>query len=163
MKYIVLFALLSAGVVSAQTGDTNAAPPAKKTAVTKKPAPAKKPVEAKKPAPPTIQPLTLPKDAVAKPEGGYAYTDKAGKKWIYHETPFGVSRIPDVGEPAPAVSVATPKEQLVKATDNGETVKFQRQTPFGVTNWEKKKSDLTDEERQILEAQQAKSTPDQPE
>ena len=58
--------------------------------------------------------------------------------------------------PEPSAFATTPKEQLIKATDNGDTVKFQRQTPFGTTNWEKKKSELTDEERHIFESQQPK-------
>jgi hypothetical protein len=152
MKYILLsFALLSAATLSAQTGDTTPAPaPAKKTAKTTKTADTKK-------ATTTIaQPLTIPSDAVAKPDGSYSYTDKAGKKWIYNKTPFGVSKIQDVGEGAPNAFVTTPKEQLIKTTDAGDTVKFERQTPFGVTKWEKKKSDLTDEERRIFESQQPK-------
>jgi hypothetical protein len=159
MKYIIVisFALLSAAALSAQTGDTNPAPapaPAKKTTKT---------AAAKKAAPPVAQPLTIPSDAVAKPDGSYSYTDKSGNKWIYNKTPFGVSRIQDVGEGAPSAFVTTPKEQLIQTTDAGDTVKFQRQTPFGVTKWEKKKSDLTDEERHLFESQQPKPAPPQPE
>jgi hypothetical protein len=150
------FALLSAAALSAQTGDTNPAPapaPAKKTA---------KAATTKKATTPTAQPLTIPSDAVAKPDGSYAYTDKAGKKWTYNKTPFGISRIQDLGEGTPDAFVTTPKEQLIQATDAGDTVKFQRQTPFGVTKWEKKKSELNDEERRVLEAQQPKPAPPQP-
>jgi hypothetical protein len=159
MKYIIVsFAFLTAAALSAQTSsaqtaDSNPAPVKKtaRTATTKK-APA-----------PTAQPLTIPSDAVAKADGSYSYTDKAGNKWIYNKTPFGVSRIQDVGEGAPDAFVTTPKEQLIQTTDAGDTVKFQRQTPFGVTKWEKKKSDLTDEERRIFESQQPKPAPAQPE
>jgi hypothetical protein len=68
-------ALLCAVALSAQTGDTTPAP-AKKT--TKAAAP-------KKATTIMAQPLTIPSDAVAKPDGSYAYTDKAGKKWIYNK------------------------------------------------------------------------------
>ncbi len=68
-----------------------------------------------------------------------------------------------MGEGAPSAFVTTPKEQLIQTTDAGDTVKFQRQTPFGVTKWEKKKSDLTDEERHLFESQQPKPAPPQPE
>jgi hypothetical protein len=155
MKYIILgFALLSAAALSAQTSDANQAPAStKKTAKT---------AETKKATTTIAQPLTIPSDAVAKPDGSYSYTDKAGKKWIYNRTPFGISKIQDVGEGAADPFVTTPKEQLIKTTDAGDTVKFERQTPFGVTKWEKKKSDLTDEERRIFESQQPKP-PAQPE
>jgi photosystem II stability/assembly factor-like uncharacterized protein len=157
MKFIILsFALLSATVVSAQTADTAPAP-VKKTAKTTKA------TETKKATTTIAQPLTIPSDAVARPDGTYSYTDKSGKKWIYNKTPFGISKIQDVGEGAPDVFVTTPKAQLIKTTDAGDTVKFERQTPFGVTKWEKKKSDLTDEERHIFESQQPKPPAAQPE
>ena len=152
---VVCFALLSAAALSAQTADTAPAPaPVKKTAKT---------AETKKATTPTVQPLTIPSDAVAKPDGSYSYTDKSGKKWIYNKTPFGISKIQDMGEGAAGPFVTTPKEQLIKTTDAGDTVKFERQTPFGVTKWEKKKSDLTDEERRIFESQQPKPPAVQPE
>lgn len=147
MKTIIAICLLiGTGVAAAQTTGTAPAVATKKKTKT---------TTAKK-APPTVQPLTIPKDAVANPDGTYAYTDKAGKKWTYSKTPFGVSRIEDMGPAQPSAFATTPKEQLIKATDNGETVKFERKTPFGTTNWEKKKSELTDEERHIFESQQAK-------
>jgi len=167
MKSIVaLFALLCAGIASAQTTDTTTTPPKKtaKSAAAKKKATTKTAAaKTAAAAPPTVQPLTIPTDAIAKPDGTYSYTDKAGQKWTYSKTPFGVSKIQDLGENAPEPFVTTPKAQLIKATDNGETVKFERQTPFGVTHWEKKKSDLTDQERQIFESQQARTAPSQPE
>ena len=112
-----------------------------------------KPVQTqKKPQPSTIQPVVIPKEAVANPDGTYSYTDKAGKKWLYGNTPFGISKVEDTrgmngGFPT------TPVEQLVKSTDNGETVKFERQTPFGPARWERKKSELNDEERRVYEQQ----------
>jgi hypothetical protein len=139
----------------AQDQTTPQAKPAdKKTTAAKKPTAA-----AAKPAPPTVKPLVIPPDAVINPDGTYAYTDKGGKKWIYSKTPFGISRIEDVGT-APAGFVTTPKEQLIKSTDAGDTVKFERQTPFGTTKWEKKKSEMTDEERGIFLSQHPESHPE---
>jgi len=40
-------------------------------------------------------------------------------------------------------------------------VKFERQTPFGTTKWEKNKTDLTDDERAILAAQKPAADPAQ--
>jgi hypothetical protein len=50
-----------------------------------------------------------------------------------------------------------PSPSWTKATDNGDTVTFERETPFGPMRMEKKKSDLTDEERAILDRQTAKT------
>jgi hypothetical protein len=108
-----------------------------------------------KAAAPVAQPLVIPKDASPNPDGTYSYTDKAGKKWVYSKTPFGISKIQDMSGSAPAIAAA-PAGQFVKATDNGDTVKFERQSPFGPTKWEKKKSELTDEERAVVERQTAK-------
>jgi hypothetical protein len=152
----LLIGAVGIATLSAQTTDTTPAPVKKTAKTTRSP-------ETKKAAATLAQPLTIPSDAVAKPDGSYSYTDKSGKKWIYNKTPFGVSKIQDVGEGAPPVFATTPKEQLIKTTDAGDTVKFERQTPFGVTKWEKKKSDLTDEERHIFESQQPKPPAVQPE
>ncbi|HVW85353.1 MAG TPA: hypothetical protein VHB50_11765 [Bryobacteraceae bacterium] len=143
-KAIAIFVVAAAGLTAAQTQQTTSKKKTTKTVV------------AKKPAAPVAQPLTIPKDAVANADGTYSYTDKQGKKWIYSKTPFGVSKIADMGPGGAPAFNATPKEQLIHATDSGDTVKFQRQTPFGTTKWEKKKSELTDEERRIFENQQAK-------
>ncbi|HZL55575.1 MAG TPA: hypothetical protein VFC21_00745 [Bryobacteraceae bacterium] len=144
---IAILALMCAGVLSAQTSDTTTPGPKKKAAKT---------AVAKKATPPVAQPVTIPADATPNADGTYAYTDKAGKKWTYTRTPFGISKIEDVGPGSTGGFTTIPKEQLTKTTDNGDTVKFQRQTPFGTTNWEKKKSEMTDEERHIFESQQAK-------
>jgi hypothetical protein len=96
----------------------------------------------------TPQAVTIPKDAVPNADGtSYLYTDKQGKKWVYAKTPFGIIKnaYSDSAAAAPATdTVAT------KAIDQGETVKFERPGPFGTISYEKKKSDLTDDERHIL-------------
>jgi len=107
---------------------------------------------AKKPA---ATGLTIPTGATENPDGTYSWTDKNGAKWRYAKTPFGVMRSADssAAETAPSDPGA---QQLVKATDNGETVTLERQTPFGPIKQEKKKSELTDAERKLLEDQKAK-------
>ncbi len=154
MKTVLALLIATAMVFASQT-DT--APNTKKTAVTKKKT--TKAVAAAKPATPVAQPLVIPKDAVPNADGSYAYTDKTGKKWIYNKTPFGVSRMQDMG--VAGSSATEPKGQFVKAVESGDSVKFERQSPFGTTKWEKKKTDLTDEERAIL--QQQHPLPQQPE
>ena len=118
-------------------------------------APAKK--KATKTAPaknPAADGLSIPADAKENADGTFSATDKDGKKWRYAKTPFGVMRSADTAdatEPRP-----DPGAMLyVKAVDNGNTVTFVRQTPFGPIKSEKKKVDLTDAERQLLESQKA--------
>jgi hypothetical protein len=111
---------------------------------------------APKPATPAAQQVVIPKDATPNANGTFSYTDKAGNKWIYRKTPFGIAKIADMSGFAPVIAAA-PAGQFLKTTDNGETVKFERQSPFGTTKWEKKKSELTDEERSMVELQSAKA------
>lgn len=107
----------------------------------------------KKAAAPAPQAMTIPKDAVPNPDGlSYVWTDKQGKKWIYAKTPFGITR-----SPASDAPVSAPDLSTTKVVDKGDTVRFERPTPFGPMIWEKKKSDLTDDERHVLDAQNAKT------
>jgi hypothetical protein len=99
--------------------------------------------------------VTIPKDAIPSPDGlSFSYTDKQGKKWTYRKTPFGIMKTPDTGAPA-----ETPAADLsgTKAIDKGDTVRFERPGPFGVMSWEKKKTELTDDEQHILDGQNAKT------
>ncbi len=114
----------------------------------------------KKAAAPAPQALSIPKDAAQNPDGTYSWTDKTGKKWLYAKTPFGVMR--SAAEGAPSAS-ATPDAasastvQFTKVTDAGDSVKFERATPFGAIKWEKKKTELTDEEKSIVAQKAGKS------
>ena len=105
---------------------------------------------AKKGAAAVPQVTTIPKDAVANPDGTYAWTDKDGTKWIYSKTPFSVlkTKISD----APAMTTLPAN---MKVFDEGAKVRFAVPTPFGLTSFEKQKSDLSDEERKLLESQTA--------
>jgi hypothetical protein len=102
----------------------------------------------------TVPAVTIPNDAVPNSDGKtYAYTDKDGKKWVYTKTPFGVVKTPAVDRPAGART----DSNSTKAIDKGDTVRFERPSPFGTMSWEKKKSELTDDERHILDRQNAKT------
>jgi hypothetical protein len=116
------------------------------------PAAQKKAAPKANPAPPAV---TIPKDAVPNSDGvSYAWTDKQGKKWTYTKTPFGIMKAPVNDTPAAAAPAAL---SGTKAIDKGETVRFERAGPFGVTSWEKTKTDLNDDERRLLESQDAKT------
>jgi len=142
MKTTILFLTLIAGTGMAQ--DQTTPPPAKATA-NKKKTTAKKTTEA--PAP---QFLTVPADATQNPDGTYSYTDKDGKKWNYWKSPFGVMRS--------EVKPTTPSPlQYTSTTDKGDTVRFERQTPFGPVGYDRKKSEMSDEERSLFELQHPES------
>ena len=99
---------------------------------------------------PAPQALTIPKDAVANANGTYTWTDKQGKKWTYAQSPFGVirSEITDAAPSSPPLAGA-------KAFDEGDKVRFEKASPFGPVKWEKNKSELTDDERNLLNGQAA--------
>lgn len=77
----------------------------------------------------------------------YSYTDAHGNKWMYRETPFGVTKWQASDVPAPSMPEAP---SPVTVTDLGEQVRFERTTPFGHTVWTSKKSALTDDEKILL-------------
>jgi len=146
----LLFAIfVSAVALSAQ--DPQANPPAKKPATKTAPkAPAK--------APPKVtdgsKPMPIPAAAVLAADGDYHYTDPQGKKWIYRKTPFGVTRMEDTPERSTAKAAAA-NGAGIKATEDGDIVRFERLGPFGLWKWEKKKSELDETEKAALENSQA--------
>ncbi len=78
----------------------------------------------------------------------YRYTDPRGKNWLYRETPFGVVKLEDKpAAPAPATANTEP----VRITDLGDTVQFRWKTPFGEQKVTRKKSELTDDEKAMLQ------------
>ena len=95
-------------------------------------------------------PKGIPAGAKANPDGTYTWTDKTGATWNYVITPFGVSR-----NPAPAGESAPAPQAAVKVIDKGDTVRFERVMPWGTSVIEKKKSELTDDERRMAEQQAA--------
>src|SRR3954470_24694256 len=109
----------------------------------------RKKAEAKKKSTPPAE-LTLPAGATMVEPGTYTFTDAQGKKWIYRKTPFGLARLEDkpadsTAAPAPVAGMAT------TATEDGDTVRFERPGPFGTYRWQKKKTELDDDERAALE------------
>ena len=117
----------------------------------KKQAPQPKPASS---APPKVRdaskPAAIPAEAVQGEDGDYHYTDPQGKKWIYRKTPFGVTRLEDTPERA-AAKAAAANGAGIKATEDGDMVRFERQGPFGLWKWEKKKSELDEAEKAALQ------------
>ena len=112
------------------------APPAKK-------ADAPPPAAAKAPG--------IPAGAVETEPGVYRFTDRDGKTWTYRKSPFGVMRFEDKSAP-PDQKDKSPQD--VKATEDGDIIRFERPTPFGPFQWQKKKTELNEMEKAIWERQQ---------
>lgn len=113
----------------------------------------------------SVQAIRIPEAAVKVSDGRYRYVDPAGKAWLYNETPFGVSRVPESAAPSqnamktPAPEAETAKaapQGHVTATAKGDMIVFHKTTPFGATSWTKNKNELTDDERRIWDDQQPK-------
>ncbi len=100
------------------------------------------------------KPLTaIPSSAVQIEPGAYRYTDAKGKKWILFQTPFGIARKEDTGEPLRKKQQEARTMQGVKIIEDGDSLKFEREGPFGTYRWSKKKSELSDVERAAWERQ----------
>ena len=99
-------------------------------------------------------PFVIPKDATPLPDGSFRYVDKDGKKWIYRQTPFGVSK---TEERPVAPVVPSVNDDPTKSQDMGDSVKFTRPTPFGPKIWTTKKSDLSAYEKTIWDRDQQKT------
>src|SRR5277367_439700 len=78
---------------------------------------------------------TVPKEAEEVGANLYRSTDAQGKHWMYRKTPFGVSKWEekpgDVGQP----QSASPPSAGLSMTDMGDSVQFERITPFGPQKW----------------------------
>ena len=101
-----------------------------------------------------IKPLEIPPGAVETVPGSYRWTDKEGTVWIYRKTPFGVQRFEEKYADA---ATAKPNVQDIKVTEDGQTLRFERMSAFGVQRWQKNKSELNDLERAAWENQQARA------
>src|ERR1019366_4005460 len=102
------------------------------------------------------KPTPIPAAAVLAADGDYHYTDPQGKKWIYRKTPFGVARMEDTPQLTSAKAASAPSA-LIRATEDGDIVRFERKGPFGLWKWEKKKSELDEGEKAALANSQASS------
>ena len=88
--------------------------------------------------------------------GSTRITDENGKRWILKKTPFGVSKLPD-DSPEAGTARRAETSMGVKAFDAGDSVRFERMTPFGKASWTKKKDDLDDSEQAAWNAARRKA------
>jgi hypothetical protein len=151
----LLFAFVVASVVAASAAQSGT----KRNE--KAPAPQTGAKVVAKPAP---KPLEVPKEAVQTEPGVFRYTDPQGKKWIYRKTPFAVVRMEDTGAasvpaPAPRSSAATAEAESagIKAVEDGDVIRFERSTPWGVTKWQRNKAELDEKEQAAWDRARAAS------
>jgi hypothetical protein len=137
---------------------------------------------------------TPPKGAEEIAPHTYRYKDQAGKVWIYKQTPFGYVKRPEDALPeksenasstpspfgpvknsAPSKgrndatpfgnSKASAGPGITKAVEEGDSIRFERPSPFGPYRWTRKKTDLTAAEQEAwdrLRKQTAESTTSKP-
>lgn len=141
-----------------------AAAPAKTSSKAPSKVPDKKAAQAAKPSPgqkASVPAQSIPAGAMLVEPFLYRYTDANGKTWMYRKTPFGMSKWEESSTPAPQPPPA--KSEPVVVTDLGDSVRFEKKTPFGSATWVHKKSELTDEEKALVGGQQGQSNPAKPE
>ena len=122
----------------------------------------------------------VPEGSTEIKPGMYRFVDKDKKVWIYRKTPFGLQK----SEEAPAAdnketpkpdAAAVPSQQpdaartatpfgeskapaaglpATKVTEVGDSLRFERPSPFGVYRWTRKKTELTADEKKLWDAQQ---------
>ncbi len=87
--------------------------------------------------------VSLPAGAREIAPHTWTHTDEQGKTWTYRRTPFGLVRFE-------AKADEPPKDDLVDqitAAEQGDSVRFERATPFGPQRWTVKKSEMNDLEK----------------
>lgn len=97
--------------------------------------------------------VTVPEDAERIGEQTYRKREADGKVYVYTKTPFGVARMEEKAIVKPA---AAEQELDVSVQEDGDTVRFERTGPFGKNVWTRKKTELSAEERGLLDKSRAK-------
>jgi hypothetical protein len=112
-------------------------------------------------------PPGVPKEATEVKPGVYRYVDKEMKVWLYTKSPFGYMRSSEEdgakqsAEPARkpnpektpfGESRAASNAPATKVIEQGDSVRFERPSPFGVYRWTRKKTELNDDEKTLWEA-----------
>ncbi len=116
----------------------------------------KKPAEkAARPARVEAKAEGIPPDAKEIEPGVYRWKDREGKSWILRNSPFGVLKGEEKTEPAVAEQDLP---QGLKVIEEGDELRFERATPFGITRWRKKKTDLDEMEQRAWEREQKKKS-----
>ncbi len=100
---------------------------------------------------------TIPARAVEFEPNHFRYTDANGKTWLYRKTPFGVFKREETPESRRQAEVKEEPPDTVTAVEDGDSIRFERQMPFGPLRWTRKKTELTEMETAVWERERAKS------
>ena len=110
------------------------------------------------------KPAGIPAHATQIAPGTYRFKDKQGQTWIYRQTPFGVTHFAEgqdrsltVGaqQAASGLRAVAPPDATaanIRATAQGDMIQFERPGPFGVYRWQKKESELNQQEQAVWRA-----------
>ncbi len=102
----------------------------------------------------------IPPSAVKIAPYTFRYQDAKGKFWIYRQTPFGIARREDVPvSPEEAKKSQEARDRVIdamSASEDGDSVHFTRSSPFGPTEWKRKKTDLNEIEQAVWNRELAK-------
>jgi len=113
-------------------------------------------------APAQVREITVPPGAVEVEPYTYLYTDPNGRGWLYRKTPFGVMRVEDKPVSAEDAKKARDgKDRLIEATsaaEDGDSIRFARQTPFGRSEWRRPKTQLNEVEQAVWNRELSKRT-----
>ena len=148
MRVLLICLLTFSALFAADTPVNKKPSPAKKTAQKAKPSTTKAPAKTAKKVPEQ----KIPNGAEKLSDTEWRYVDADNKAWIYRRTPFGIAKISE--EKAQEVSDA-PRHAAgapLQIRDLGESIEFSRKTPFGLSKWEKKKTELTEQEQAAYDA-----------
>lgn len=138
MKILTCIFVVAASLSAQDAAKTTTPPAAKDTKKTTKP----------------VAVTAIPKDAVETTPGFYRWTDKDGKAWTYRRTPFGVTRWP---EQQGMYDKQNSQDQETTAVEEGDSIRFERLTPFGKRTWVRKKTEMNETEKAIWANQQQKT------
>ena len=101
------------------------------------------------------RPAGVPADAQEIQPYLYRYTDAQGKKWLYRQTPFGLSKWEDKPVDAAAAAARAAENSVpVTVVDLGDSYRFEKETPFGLTHWVRRKAELTEAESALVKLDQ---------
>jgi len=96
----------------------------------------------------------IPDGAVQIDASSYRYTAPDGKSRLYVKTPFGIMTADE--QPMAPAAASDHSNDGVKATLDGDTIRFERPSPFGAFRWQRKISELTEQERAIWQAENSR-------
>ena len=103
----------------------------------------------------------IPKDAVEIEPGVYRWKDAQGKTWLIRRSPFGLLKGEERQKSEPA-GEADDAAAALKVFEEGEELRFERRTPFGVSRWRKKKTELDELEQRAWEREQQRRQAERP-